>query len=94
MTPEQLIPEFQVIENAFNDAVVSNIVGEILKCISDDWVLIDAQGGIIERQGFFYAVDQGLLSHTTMSKEILRVKIYNEIAIVTGRAKKHRVLQR
>jgi ketosteroid isomerase-like protein len=84
---DQLISEFKTVEDAFNDAVVSNKVDEISKCISDDWVLIDAQGGIIERQGFLHAVAQGLLSHTTMTKEILRVKIYDDIAIVTGRGK-------
>jgi ketosteroid isomerase-like protein len=87
MKDEELIHEFQAVENAFNEAVISNNVDEISKCIAADWVLIDAQGGIIPRQGFIYAVEQGLLSHTTMSKEILRVKMYNEIAIVTGRGK-------
>lgn len=85
MTNEQLISEFQAVENAFNEAVVSNNIEEIAKCISDDWVIIDAQGGIIEKQGFFNAVKTGLLSHQSMNKKILRVKIYNEIALVTGR---------
>jgi ketosteroid isomerase-like protein len=85
MTDEQLIIEFQTIEDAFNKAVLSNKVEEIAKCISSDWVLIDAQGGIVPRQAFFSAVEQGLLAHTTMTKEILRVKVYNEIALVTGR---------
>jgi ketosteroid isomerase-like protein len=87
MTDVQLITEFQAVEDVFNAAVISNKVDEISKCISSDWVLVDAQGGIIQRQGFFYAVEQGLLLHTTMSKEILRVKIYNDIALVTGRGK-------
>ena len=85
MTNEKLISEFQVIEDAFNEAVVSNNIEEIAKCVSDDWVLIDAQGGIIEKQDFFNAVKTGLLMHQTMNKEILRVKIYNEMALVTGR---------
>lgn len=87
MTEEQLIQEFTTVENTVNEAVVSNNIAEISKCISADWVLVDAQGGIIPRQRFFDVVEQGLLSHTTMTKEILRVKIYNEIAIVTGRGK-------
>lgn len=87
MTHEQLISEFQEVEDAFNETVVSNKVDEISRCVSDDWVLIDAQGGIIPKQAFFYALEQGMLSHTTMTKEIMRVKIYNEIAIVTGRGK-------
>ena len=87
MTDEQLITEFQVIENAFNEAVISNSVEKISKCISSDWVLVDAQGGIIPRDRFFYVVEQGMLTHTTMTKEILRVKIYDNMAVVTGRGK-------
>jgi ketosteroid isomerase-like protein len=85
MTHVELVSEFEVIENAFNHAVVSNNTTEIAKCISDDWVLIDAQGGIVPRASFFNAVEKGLLTHATMTKEILRVKVYNEVALVTGR---------
>ena len=85
MTDEQLITKFQAIEDAFNKAVISNNVDEISKCISSDWVLVDAQGGIIPRERFYYVVEQGMLKHTTMTKEILRVKIYDNIALVTGR---------
>lgn len=85
MTDEQLIKEFQTIENKFNEAVVSNNLNEISKCISADWVIVDAQGGIIPKERFYYVVEQGLLKHTTMTKEILRVKVYDNIALVTGR---------
>jgi ketosteroid isomerase-like protein len=85
MTEEQLILKFQEIENAFNEAVISNSVDKIKKCITTDWVLVDSQGGIISQEGFFHVLEQGFLSHSTMTKEILRVKVYGEIAIVTGR---------
>ncbi|HMI02054.1 MAG TPA: nuclear transport factor 2 family protein [Pedobacter sp.] len=85
MTDEQLISKFQEIENAFNEAVISNSVEKIKKCITGDWVLVDSQGGIIPQEGFFSVLEQGLLSHSTMTKEILRVKVYGDIALVTGR---------
>ncbi len=85
MTHEQLINQFQQIEDNFNTAVISNSVGEIKKCITGDWVLVDSQGGIIPQEGFFHVLEQGLLSHSTMTKEILRVKVYDNIALVTGR---------
>ncbi|MEQ1585402.1 MAG: nuclear transport factor 2 family protein [Cyclobacteriaceae bacterium] len=87
MTDEQLIKEFQNVEDVFNQAIISNDLSAISKCISEDWVLIDAQGGIIPRERFYYVLEQGLLRHTTMTKEILRVKIYDSIALVTGRGK-------
>ena len=85
MTGEQLIVKFQKIEDNFNKAVISNKVDEIKNCVTADWVLVDSQGGIISQEGFFSVLDQGLLSHHTMTKKILRVKVYGDIALVTGR---------
>ena len=81
------IKEFQKIEEAFNQAIISNNVKEIEKCISSDWVLVDANGGIIPRERFLHVVEQGWLKHDTMTKEILRVKVYENMAVVTGRGK-------
>jgi ketosteroid isomerase-like protein len=85
MTEEQLKKQFQEIEDNFNIAVLSNNVDEIKKCVTSDWVLVDSQGGIIPQEGFFSVLQQGQLSHLTMTKEILRVKVYGDIALVTGR---------
>lgn len=85
MTEEQLKKQFQEIEDNFNKAVLFNDVTEIKKCITSDWVLVDSQGGIIPQERFFSVLEQGLLTHTTMTKEILRVKVYGDIALVTGR---------
>ncbi len=85
MNDEQLKQHFQEIEDNFNRAVVSNSVEQIKACITSDWVLVDSQGGIIPQEGFFSVLEQGLLSHDTMTKEILRVKVYGDIALVTGR---------
>lgn len=85
MTDEQLKQKFQKIEDKFNRAVVTNDIAEIKKCITSDWVLVDSQGGIIPQERFFEVLKQGLLSHSAMSKEVLRVKMYGGVALVTGR---------
>lgn len=85
MTELELKKQFQHIEDNFNNAVVSNNVDEIKKCITEDWVLVDSHGGIIPQERFFNVLEQGLLSHSTMTKEVLRVKLYGDIAVVTGR---------
>lgn len=85
MTDGQLKKQFQEIEDNFNVAVISNSVDEIKKCVTSDWVLVDSQGGIIPQEGFYNVLQQGQLSHSTMTKEILRVKVYGDIALVTGR---------
>lgn len=84
---DHLISQFQQIEDRFNQAVISNQVDEIRKCITDDWVLVDAAGGIIPQERFFEVLKQGSLTHETMSKQVLRVKVYGEMALVTSRGK-------
>ena len=85
MAEEKLKQYFHQVEDNFNVAVISDRVDEIKKCITKDWVLVDSQGGIIPQERFFSVLEQGLLSHSTMTKEILRVKVYGDIALVTGR---------
>lgn len=85
MTDEQLIGKFQIVEDNFNQALISNNVAEISKYISSDWVLLESQFGIIPKDRFLHVIEQGDLSHTAMNKEVLRVKTYNDIAIVTAR---------
>ena len=78
MTEDQLKNHFQEIEDNFNKAVITNDINEIKKYITSDWVLVDSQGGIIPQERFFSVLEQGLLSHSTMTKEILRVKLYTK----------------
>src|SRR6187431_2304468 len=85
MTNDELIFSFQQIEDNFNKAVITNKVEKIKECITNDWVLVDSQGGIIPQEKFFSVLEQGLLSHNTMTKQILRVKVYGDVALVTGR---------
>lgn len=85
MNEPDLISEFQHVEDNFNRAVVTNDISEIKKCITSDWVLVDSQGGIIPQEWIFEVLKQGLLSHWAMSKEVLRVKMYGGVALVTGR---------
>ena len=87
MNEENLKAHFHEIEENFNQAVISNDVNEIKKCITQDWVLIDSQGGIIPQERFFEVLENGQLSHSEMTKEVLRVKLYGNIALVTGRGK-------
>jgi ketosteroid isomerase-like protein len=77
--------EFVAIENAFNAAMISNDIGEIADCIADEWVLVTPEVGPVSRDGMLAAIGSGLLSHDTMTKEIVRVEVYGDVAVVTGR---------
>ena len=72
-------------EDAFNAAMISNDPTRIAACISDDWVLVTPEVGPVSREGMLSAIASGVLSHDTMTKAIARVKVYGDMAVVTGR---------
>ena len=41
----------------------------------------------VSRSGFLAAVESGVLTHSSMSKTVVRAKVYGETAIVTGRGR-------
>ena len=77
--------ELTLREDAFNAAMISNDVARIADCISDDWVLVTPEVGPVSREGMLSAIASGVLSHETMTKSISRVKVYGDMAVVTGR---------
>ena len=87
MNADLELSEFAEIENAFNDAMVSNDVDRISACISDDWVLVTPEVGPVSRERMLEAIASGLLSHDMMVKTLVRTKIYGDMAVVTGRGR-------
>ena len=85
MTDDKLIKQFQLIDDNFNQALISNKADQISRFISEDWVLLEPRYGIISKDEFLNAIKLGELSHTEMKKDVLRVKLYNDTAIVTTR---------
>lgn len=84
---EPLFKELEAVEEAFNRAVISNDVAQISACISEDWVLVTPEAGPVSRERFLQAVGQGILSHDSMTKDIDRVRVYGDVAVVTGRGR-------
>lgn len=79
--------EFAGIEERFNLAMVSNDVAKIAACVSDDWVLVTPEAGVVTRARILGVIESGVLSHATMTKDIARVKVYGDTAVVTGRGR-------
>jgi ketosteroid isomerase-like protein len=78
---------FQAIEDRFNEAMVSNDVALIAECISDDWVLVTPEKGPIGREAILQVIGSGMLAHDSMTKQVLRAKVYGDVAIITGRGR-------
>ena len=50
----------------FTRAVAANDVAAIGQFVADDWVIVDADGGVIDRLRFLNAIESGHLSHESM----------------------------
>lgn len=72
-------------EHAFNQAMVSNDIAQIRDCITDDWVIVTPEVGIVPAARILHVIETGQLRHDTMTKESGRVKVYGDVALVTAR---------
>jgi ketosteroid isomerase-like protein len=81
MTAEE---ELLKVENGFTEAIVKNDPEAIGRLVADDWIIIDPDGGIVERTRFFEVIKSGALAHDMMESEDLRVRVYGDSAVVTA----------
>jgi len=72
------------VEKEFADAIVQNDPEAIGRFVLDDWIIIDRDGGILDRARFFEVIKSGVLTHQMMESEDLRVRVYGHSAVVTG----------
>ena len=76
--------ELLKVENEFAEAIVRNDLDGLGRLVADDWIIIDPDGGIVERARFFEVIKSGALSHEMMESEDCRVCIYGDSAVVTA----------
>ena len=76
--------ELVKLENEFARAVSDNDVEGIERLVSDDWVIIDPDGGIIDKAHFLQVIRSGVLSHESMESAEMRVRIYGSAAVITA----------
>jgi ketosteroid isomerase-like protein len=79
-TEEELLE----LEKEFAEAIVKNDPEAIGRFVADDWIIIDPDGGIVDRMRFFEVIKSGALTHETMESEDFRVRVYGDSAVVTG----------
>jgi ketosteroid isomerase-like protein len=72
------------LENAFAEAIVKNDLEGIGRFVTDDWIIIDPNGEIVDRVRFFEVIKSGTLTHDMMESEDFRVRVYGDSAVVTG----------
>jgi ketosteroid isomerase-like protein len=76
--------ELTKVEAEFANAIVKNSPEEIRQFVSDDWIIINADGGIIDGQRFLDVIKSGTLTHETMESDDKRVRVYGDSAVVSA----------
>ena len=79
--------ELAHVEDVFNQAMVSNDIARIRACITDDWVLVTPEVGVVPAARILHVIENGQLRHDTMTKDVARVAVYGDIALVTARGR-------
>jgi ketosteroid isomerase-like protein len=76
--------ELLKVEKEFAQAIVSNDLESLGRIVSDDWIIIDPNGDIVDRTRFFEVIKSGGLTHDMMESENFRVRVYGDSAVVTA----------
>jgi len=79
--------ELQTVENNWTNALVENDADQIARFMSDDWVIIGPQGNVIDRARFLGVIKSGDLSHSAMTSDDCRVRLYGDTALVTAQTR-------
>jgi ketosteroid isomerase-like protein len=76
--------ELLKVEKEFADAIVKNDPEAIGRFVTDDWIIIDADGGIIDKERFLGVIKSGALTHEMMESDDVRIRVYGDSAVVTA----------
>ena len=76
--------ELSKLEKEFERAVVSNDAAAVGCLLADDWIIVGPDGRIIDKSRFLDVIKSGSLSHEKMESEDVRVRMYENSAIVTA----------
>jgi len=76
--------ELANVEQEFTNAIVKNNPEEIRQFVTDDWIIINADGGLIEKERFLEVIKSGTLTHEMMESDDMRVRVYGDCAVVSA----------
>ena len=82
MTTEDELLQFGL---AWDQAMVRNNTDEIGKFMSDEWIIVSTDSGIISKSAFLSHISCGDLVHHRMDSDETNIKIYGNNGIVVSR---------
>jgi ketosteroid isomerase-like protein len=72
------------LEREFTEAIIKNDPESIGRFVADDWIIVDPDGGIVDKARFLGVVKSGALTHEMMESEDARVRVYGDSAVLTA----------
>ena len=76
--------EILELEREFGKAMIQNDADAIGRLLSEDWIIIDPDGSVIDRSRFLAVIKSSALKHEAMDSEDIRVRNYGDSATVTA----------
>jgi ketosteroid isomerase-like protein len=76
--------ELLKLEEQFAEAIIKNDPGAIERFVTDDWIIINADGGIIDKERFLEVIKSGTLTHEMIESDNMQVRVYGDSAVVTA----------
>jgi len=76
--------EILKIEKDFEQAVIKNDSDAVGQFLTDDWIIIDPDGGVIDKARFLSVIRSGTLTHEQMDSDDVRIRAYGDTAIATA----------
>jgi ketosteroid isomerase-like protein len=76
--------ELVKVEKEFTEAIVKNDPEAIGRFVTEDWIIINADGGIIDKERFLEVIKSGALTHEMMESGDMRVRVYGNSAVVSA----------
>jgi ketosteroid isomerase-like protein len=71
-------------EEEFTMAIARNDPEAIGRFVTDDWIIINADGGIIDKERFLGVIKSGTLTHEMMESDDIRLRCYGNSAVVSA----------
>jgi ketosteroid isomerase-like protein len=75
------------LEKEFTAAIVRNDPEAIGRFVTDDWIIINADGGITDKERFLGVIKSGTLTHEMMESDDIRLRFYGHSAVVSALAR-------
>src|SRR6267143_6291371 len=76
--------ELLELENEFARGITNNDADALNELLADDWIIVGPDGDIIDKARFLGVIKSGALSHELMESTDMRVRVYENTAVVTG----------